>query len=111
MNEKINIDELVSDLPPERLLTITRRALDSAGIVYVWKEGPPASIDIPEGAEDLIITDWFLDLWEREAAKMITADIMLKGIAQGLIEIDGVDENGEVMYKTVDGVDIESFLD
>ncbi len=101
MPDGIDIDDMINEMPVERLMVATARALRARGIEYEWTEEGTLEIDADpdELAEDVM----FLDALDTEVKKMC-ADDLLYGLERKGLLVSHADEDGEVAWTLADGV-------
>lgn len=95
----IEIDEILEELPPEKRVLITRRALHEYGVEFIEEDG---RLEVfTDDLSELLADDEFLAIWEHHAKIVALHWIFGKAVAEGLIYTDGVDDDGEIIYRKV----------
>lgn len=107
MTELLDISDFLDDLSDNEKLIITRRALLALDVDFDWIGGDEPHIQIGDSFLDLAEDDDFRDEWAWQAKLFIVQQITTDALAEGLLEIDGINEDGEIQYRVRDGVDID----
>lgn len=100
MNKIIMIDDEIDNLSQGQLLVITFRAAKKAGYEVEWTtEG---TLNFPNSTEILLSMDEnFLKAWNEEACLFVASLMTARLVAEGVLYVDYVDEDGEAHYKAV----------
>lgn len=100
MSDKIMVDDEVDALSQGQLLVITARAARKLGFEADFT--PEGKLKIDEGIN--IHSDEFLIAWEHEATLMVATHMTARMVDEGLLYVDGIDVDGNFIYKPVPGV-------
>lgn len=97
-------DEMIANMPKERVLVALARALKSCNIGYEWNE--EGGIDIEEqNFDELEQNEEFVDAFEFQLKLMCMSDIMRTLEEEGIV-VSSVRDDGEIVYKLADGVEL-----
>lgn len=92
--EEIAVDDIVDEMSDERIMTAFVRALRAYHVEFEWDDNQQPILPESFNPEDEV----FQALFDEELKVLATDDLVRGLIAQGLIEVDGIDEDGYVGY-------------